>query len=131
MTVAWMDRGPVWSRIRPLLQRLVEHETRHGMTVDTLTKRIASGQYQVWILNDIEALFLTTIYEQQNGRLVCSLSWAAGDNAIRPDVVLPAIEAYARDHDCYAVEIMGRKGWERVVRNYGYAPFYVGVIKEL
>jgi len=101
------------------------------MTVAGLTQRIQSGQYRVWVLGDFQAVFLTTLYVQQNGRLVLSLSWACGDEAIQPDLIWPRIEAYAREHDCYAVEIMGRKGWERVMRPFGFEPFYVGIIKEL
>lgn len=131
LEVAWLDRQEAWPRIVPLLQRLCDRQHMHGMTVAGLTQRIQAGQYKLWLLGDFRAVFLTSLYLQQNGRLVLSLSWAAGDDAIEPDVVLPRVEAYAREHDCYAVEVMGRKGWERVLKPYGYGPFYTGVIKEL
>lgn len=132
-------RADVWQKIRAHLERLVEYEGRFGMTVTGLATRIQNGTLRVWVLGDYQAIFLTSLYQQQNGRFVCSLSWAAGGagDEIRsnfaggPNAILPPIEAYARLNGCYAVEIMGRPGWERVTRNLGYAPLARTVMKEL
>jgi hypothetical protein len=131
MEVAWLDRPDVWAKVTPLLTQLCERMSEHGMTVKGLSQRIANGQYKVWILRDFKCLFLTSLYTQQNGRLMLSLSWAAGEGATDPNNGLQYIEAYARMHGCYGVEVMGRKGWERVLKNFGYNPFYVGVMKPL
>lgn len=129
MEVSWVDRN--WSRIAPLLAKLCERQCEHGMTVQGLGQRIANGTYKVWVMGDFECVFLTSIYPQQNGRLMLSLSWAAGEGATDPNNGLHYIEAYARMHGCYGVEVMGRKGWERVLKGFGYNPFYVGVMKPL
>lgn len=134
MEVTWLDRTENWTQVEPVIRRLIEHEHRHGMTLSALAQRIASGQYKVWLLYGegvLSGFFMTAMYAQQNGRLVCSLSWCAGEDVIHPDVVLPRIERYARDNGCFAIEVMGRRGWERVLRGEGFEHFYTGLIKEL
>jgi len=121
-----------WPRVVPLLQKLIDRLPRTGMTIEALARDIQTGRKRVWIWNDFEAILLTTIAQQQNGRLYCSLSWAAGAGFLDcGDDLLPPIEEYAKTQGCFAVEIMGRKGWERLTKPYGYDFLFQSVMKEI
>jgi len=137
MEPVWLDRFENWVPIEGMLQSLCERMSGHGLTVEDLKENIRTGRIRLWMLERLEdggwkasAVFGTRIYTQPNGRLVCSLSWAAGEDALHPDVVIPAVEAYAQEHDCFAVEVMGRRGWSRVLRDHGYGEHFVGLLRE-
>ena len=85
----------------------------------------------MWVWGDFDAIFLTTIFRQANGRLCCSLSWAVGEDALHPDVIYPVIEGYARLNGCQTLQIMGRKGWARVMREHGFELADQTIAKEL
>ena len=47
------------------------------------------------------------------------------------EAVMEAAEYHAEKHDCDGIEVSGRKGWERVLKPYGYEHKRVKLIKEL
>lgn len=129
MEVPWVDQN--WHRIRPHIARLCETQSWHGMTVDSIARSIQGGRYRVWVWGDFDAIFLTSIFAQNTGRLVCSLSWAAGNDAIHPAEIYPAIQAHAKLNGCSQVQIMGRMGWLRVMKPYGFALADQTIVKEI
>lgn len=131
MTPFYLDTGETWQPVLAHLERLVREQAHHGMTVAQISQRIREGVYQTWIWGDNEAIFLTTLFRQPNGRAVCSLSWAVGADAIHPDEIYPHIEAWAKLQGCQALVIVGRKGWERVMRPHGFGLADQTLIKEL
>lgn len=121
-----------WPLIAPKLQKLIDHEFDHGFTLDSLYNQIMQSKFQVWLTNDHAAVLLTSMSEQPDGAIICSLCSAGGENVVENrDEILTTVEHYARMHGCYGIEIVGRKGWERVVRDYGYEHFYTAQIKVL
>jgi hypothetical protein len=134
LTPFYLNPPERWQPVRARLERLVREQTHHGMVLEHLQARIADGHFQVWVWgegDDVDAVFLTTLFRQPNGRPVCSLSWAAGADAIHPDAIYPTIEAWARTQGCQALVIVGRKGWERVMRPHGFELADQTIIKEL
>ena len=43
--------------------------------------------------------------------------WSAGGDDGKPHV-LESVEKWARDNDCEAIELRGRAGWERVLKDW-------------
>lgn len=135
MEVVWAEQPANWTRVRPHLEKLVAHEDKHGMTLPGLCERIRDGRFKLWFLTPgkgrIDAVFLTAMYTQQNGRLILSLSWAGGQDVVDVADLISVFEAYARMQGCWAIEVIGRKGWERVLRPHGYGHFFTGLLKVL
>ena len=132
MDVAYIEPPEVWQRIKPHLERVCSRQHRHGMTVEKMARSIQNGSLKVWIWRDFEAVFLTSMYRQANGRLVLSLSWTVGNGCLPHHAeILPVFEAYARQHDCHAISATGRKGWEKTLRPYGYDLLHVTWFKEI
>lgn len=131
MEPVYFGTDATWLPVRAHLERLVREQPHHGMTLEQLSRNIHSGSHRVWIWGDNDAIFMTVVFRQATGRLVCSLSWAAGADAIHPDEILPAIETYARTQGCEVMLIVGRKGWERVMRPHGFGFSDLTLMKEL
>lgn len=116
----------IWGRIEPHIQKLVEHEgPTQGLTVNALAEGMLSRKWDTWVFNDLSATLLTSIYAQQNGRLIMTVNMAGGEDLVNSvDVAHRDISHYARDNGCFAIEILGRKGWERATRELGYKHDY-------
>lgn len=56
---------------------------------------------------------------------------AGGEMGELIDRMLPAVEAFAKAAGCDRLSIAGRDGWERMLKNKGYAPAWRVVAKEL
>jgi len=106
-----------WPYVAPLLKAAVlktdlckfaeiEHQT-------------LSGAGLLWIAwsGRIEAAAATVITETDRAR-VCVLTACGGTDRKRWLPLLEKIEAYARDQGCSVLRILGRRGWQRVLRKY-------------
>jgi hypothetical protein len=119
-----------WPYLEPHLKR-VERETA-TVSVEGLKALALNCEAQVWGVQDargnITGACITRVYETPNGRF-CTVFVAAG-------ILMPAlpegialIEDWARGLGCRAIEIIGRRGWQRVLP--GYEPRAVVLEKNL
>jgi hypothetical protein len=53
---------------------------------------------------------------------VCRIWLAGGDMAELTTEMLPQVEAWAKANGCTRMEIVGRKGWKRVLPEYSEPP---------
>ena len=56
---------------------------------------------------------------------------AGGDMDSSIDAMLEAAEFHAAQHECDGIEVVGRRGWEKVLKPYGFEHKRVVLIKEL
>lgn len=115
------DIPTTWPEAAPLLRRALERQDQ--ITEADVVKQLAAGEMQLWVhLDDC------------SGRIICAVvtritRWPAsticvvrlmgaidGDRQWLPS--LDVIEEWAAAQGCDAVEIHGRKGWERLLPNY-------------
>lgn len=108
-----------WPNIEGLLNRIVDESV--GLT--DIYKLIASGEWVLWLCMVPESREITTVvvttfiqYPQVKNLRIIFLSgddedWAHG---------IGVFEDFARNNLCHAIEILGRKGWERTLRDSGY-----------
>lgn len=129
-TVQSSDIPKVWNEIVPLLNRLVEYDddvTLEGIQVDLLERK-----KQLWTATDqkINAVALTQIYSNSKSK-VCLLFGCAGDDLSEWVGFMPVIEAWATSIGCDRMELRGRTGWVRVLKNNGWVVEQVVLRKEL
>lgn len=111
--------------------KAIERRTKLVTAADVL-EQSQSGDAQLWgYAKDGQVLFAaaTRIHEMAQGKL-CTIWVGAGEGT--PEVfrdVHDAIEAWARSLGCFALEIVGRKGWQRIVD--GYSAEAVVMVKPL
>lgn len=101
--------------MKPLSQveRAVAYQDTH--TLGDVAREIIDGKAQHWrgekseIVTEIKSFPLMK---------VCRIWLAGGDMDELVNVMLPDVEAWAKDNGCARVEIVGRKGWKRALPEY-------------
>ena len=121
--IAPVDIFQVWDAMRVQIARALEHGKGENSPCDIL-ECLQSGAYQGWEHDGSYAV--TRIIDYPNYR-VCRIIYAGGkmDDA---SPILEAIESWALQAGCRAVEIQGRPGWSRLP---GYERYSVISRKEI
>jgi hypothetical protein len=123
----------VWGKVVEDLLKFPEtwQETE---TVDSIYASLQAGQLQLWCLTTemqtLQMVLMTRINQEARG-LVWQIVWAVGHNPQLSVLSIAAMEDVARAHGCYRLEVVGRKGWERVLRDSGYRWGYQVIVKDL
>ncbi len=78
-------------------------------------RQVLCGEQLLWLAwsGEIEAAATTHLSDN-----VCTIVACAGYYRERWLPLLGQIEAYARDEGCRAMRLFGRKGWERILKDY-------------
>lgn len=99
----------VWERVEPLFQRVVKPQT--GATMESVVHELMHGYLSLWVIGDFQAITCTKILDRPAGRVLWN-EWMAGDNMDEwVSDWLKVQEAYARAHECTAIEFAGRIGY--------------------
>lgn len=102
-----------WPLARHLIKAAIEHEDLSDFYM--IEKQVLEGDQLLWIAygNGIEAAATTKL-----GMNVCTIVACSGHHMERWKHLLVLIENYARAEKCKRVRLYGRRGWERVLKEY-------------
>jgi len=109
-----------YQNIKPLLLRAVD--TSNGRySLNDLVKEICEGGQQLWICYDSDPIeyhsICTTSIVEYPGCKLLRIVYASGhDMDSWRDPLLDVLERFALDNGCSGLEMIGRKGWEKVLR---------------
>ncbi len=107
----------VWSRVEPLLRRVVKPHT--GYNLNHVLMKLQLAYWQLWVMGDFQAVAITEIQIRPLHKILWC-QFIAGDNV---DQWLDDWEKvqteYAKANECAAVEFNGRRGWSKFKREYG------------
>jgi hypothetical protein len=103
-----------WRRCRPWLESAVRRQGE--CTIEDAESAIASGQ--AWFVPGDRCAAVLQMTRDTN-------VWLGGGDLSELVRRLPDIEAWAREQGCDRTTLIGRKGWERVLRPHGYRPIYM------
>jgi hypothetical protein len=122
-----MSFEAAWTQAAPLLDRALAHAGRTHRLADVRAV-IETGQAQLW--SCAGAAMVTLIEDDPCDRRL--LIWLAGGDlqALLTQFRLP-MERWAKAQGCRRVLLIGRPGWERTLRIFGYAPTARILAKEL
>jgi hypothetical protein len=117
----------IWSQVEPQISRALEG----SYSSYDIMKYIKENRMQLWISwNDgIEASFVTEVCDYPQIRV---MRWvlAGGSNIenwLNP--MKEKVESWAKKNNCQRLEIVGRKGWTKILRDY--EPQAVYFVKEI
>jgi len=116
---------PGYGRFRPLFAEAIDGRFH---TVDHLDWMIRTGRAQFW--RSAEAAIAIAIRDYPGCRAVHGLV-AAGDLDEIRDILIPSAEAWGRSQGCAFAIVESRPGWQRTLRNNGYAPHQIALCKPL
>lgn len=106
-----------WGRVRHLLIKAIEWSG--DWTESMVIAALATGSAQLWIGEDdaVRCGVVTCLSRTARG-LVCEIWLMGGEDRHRWLHFLETIEAAARAHGCVAIELIGRRGWARLLPEY-------------
>ena len=117
----------IWSQVKPQIEKALDG----SYSSYDILEYIKQNRMQLWISwNDgIEASFVTEVCDYPQMRV---LRWVlAGGSNMESwlDLVTSKVEDWAKRNNCQRLEIVGRKGWTKVLRDY--EPQAVYFVKEI
>jgi len=118
-----------WSDISKLLACLEDDR----VNIDNIYDKIVDGDWHLWVaFNDDKTIYSVAITCFVYYPLVTNVRvvFLAGEHEDWADIIR-IFEEFAKINDCHEVEIKGRKGWERVLRDRGYELKSVTLMKRI
>ena len=127
----------VWERVEPFLKRGVD-ASRGRYDMPSLYKEVKSGNQHLWVIfkdDDNLVCSLTTQFAYYPLRVNLSTPFAGSDDESISkedwqDVALILMD-WARLHGCSALEIVGRRGWVRTLKEVGLEESFTTVEGEI
>ena len=113
---------PLWNRVAPLFQKLLDREGR-GSLEDIFKKLAIDKTDLLWItweknnLDNILMVVITRLYKDHSLEL---LACSGKKRYLWLDYMFPILEKFANDNNCKTILIKhGRKGWKRDLEKQG------------
>ena len=114
-----------FEQARPLLEQALAKDTTNTWTMDAIRDRVMMGDVQLWHNPRYAAITEVINYPQ---RRVVLVHLASGEL----DAIVQAyedLEKFARIVEATGIEINGRKGWTRVLKDRGFNEVAVRLFK--
>ena len=116
-----------WERSKPFLANALE-QSGNEYTVDDVLREIQDNHAIFYPTRKGAAVFRIALYPRKR---MLRIWLAGGDMESSIDSILEAAEYHATKHECDGIEVLGRRGWERVLKPSGYQHKRVMLFKEL
>ena len=115
-----------YQRFRPLFEQALDPRFYNIEYLDSL---VLSMRAQIWFSDN--AAIVTEVKTYPSGATAICGVIAAGDLGEIVNVLIPKAEEWGRSLGCTFAMIESRQGWARQMKQHGYAPFQVSIVKEL
>lgn len=112
----------VWEKVIPHLLNGEQH-WRHFYTLEQIHDNLIRGQQQLWCVTKGKRLIGALITQLDQFPEIVSLRYVyLGGKEFDPQMLkwLDMIEKWALQRNAVLVDFMGRKGWGKLLRKYGY-----------
>jgi len=117
-----------WNDYRRFREQFREAMDQRFFPIEHLDSLIWSGVARLWVSEN--AAIVARLERFPSGILYVEGLIAAGDlDGIK--ALIPHAENWGREHGALFGKIESRAGWAREMKQDGYAPFQVALIKEL
>ena len=105
-------------------------------TLDSIYERLLGGEAQLWMAflpkaNRILCSCVTDLMKWESGHITCRVLLVGGGRIELWRNLIRQLEAYAIREGAEAMEVIGRKGWERIFSREGYTHAETTITKEL
>ena len=125
--VAFKDFATVWPHAQGLISKSLDH-AQGQLSIDDIADKIVNDQLQLFIassMDGIEVNFTTqvVVYPTYQALRIIHLGTVEGMDYDAMEVIMDMI---ADSYDCKRIELYGRKGWEKALKDYNY--YYAGTI---
>ena len=131
LEISLIPPGSVYTTLPGLMPYLEESASRSQgrSTVDDILRFVLNGQMQLWVVFSPEDSkiygHVITEVKQYPSKTLLVIQYCAGEpNHMQycEDKMYGLLERFARDAKCAGIELIGRFGWTKHVKKYGYEP---------
>lgn len=124
----------IWPVVAPLLGPAVE-VSGGRMNMDLLKAGLEARDTQLWVArigDETVGAWVTTLTTYAASAKICEIMFCGG-HAIEKWMPkgLNVTEAWAAEQGYRVIEVVGRSGWDRMLKPFGYAKRYVVLEKEV
>ena len=108
----------IWEEVKTHLGKIEDDR----ISLDDVKWFIENGSYILVTAEENDEILgaLLMHFRQYPNEWTAVVSHLAGVDMVKWFSYLPYIESLARDYGCNSIEAMGRKGWERYLKNEDY-----------
>lgn len=108
-----------WIKLEKLFERIVDEK----VSLTDIYNLVSTGEWVLWVCQvpetgEITAVVVTTFIQYPQIQTL-RIIFLSGDNEDW-SFGIGVFEDFARINKCHDVEILGRKGWERTLKDRGY-----------
>ena len=103
-----------WPHFKHLIDRAIIRVGRADPLI--VESRVLDGNLLLWLAYDGQIVHGAAVTELDDG--ICTIVACGGENLSLWLPLINDLEQFARDEGCKSVQIIGRKGWVRVLKNY-------------
>ena len=119
-----------WERSKPFLANALE-QSGNEYTVDDVLREIEDDHAIFYPVENGATVFRLANYPRKRMLRIWLFGGAVGTGRANLEAVMEAADFHAEEHECDGIELVGRRGWEKVLKPYGYEHKRVMLIKEL
>lgn len=117
----------VWVTVEPMIQAAVDHS--HGeLSTEVILQRLLDQEMLLLTVCEGSKIMASVTVEKrefQTGKNILNVTTAGGsDLHIWMKFLDEVLDNLARDYGCEEVVIVGRAGWERMLKNIGYGKLH-------
>ena len=108
----------LWERYAPLLQKALDRCCEGTWWLSDVKQAVMEGRMQFWHTENA-AVVTEILYYPRKSALNC---WLCGGSMAEMIELYPSLEVFAKEQGCYAMYGAGRKGWGKIMQQFGWKP---------
>ncbi len=114
------DIDTVWPKVAPLIQQAIHYNSR-GEDIEQVRGHCKEGKRQLWVITDAAQVLAAVItqIDDNNGKKIGIIVYAGGEGARHWVHYYESWREYFRERGCTELEVIGRKGWKKLLEKYG------------
>jgi hypothetical protein len=116
------------------IKKAIEHSNGE-FNATSIYEKVSQGMMEAWVVSDEDyniMAVLVTEFITYPLRSMVRVVLCGGDSLEKwVDIFLNKLDEYALNLGANGIEVVGRKGWERVLKNKGYEYTYTALSKEV
>lgn len=129
--VAPHDIGLVWDDVRHIVQNACD-KIEFGYKPEDIKQDLIQGKRQLWVLFDGEKKVAGITHISTRPRLkVGVMAIGGGDDLKLMSKFLPVLEVFFTNEGCQEIELIGRPGWARHMKQFGFETKYISTARKL
>jgi hypothetical protein len=109
----------------PLVQEYLITALKHGLgeySIGDIKNACLTGDMQLWVKMDreVQGAFVTKIAKYPQKNLLCVILLGGDKFKEWRDEADALLNAFGKEHNCEYIELFGRKGWGKVLKDIDY-----------